>query len=468
MKIGAIVLAAGLGTRMNSDLVKVLHPLCGKPLLFYVLDLLLAAKVEKSAIVVSHQKQKIMEAVKGCYGAHHPFIFVDQKTPRGTGHAVMKGLGAFKNFKEPIFILSGDVPLLTLKTVRLFYNHHQKEKAQLTVGSAILDKSVPYGRVIRDDSGNLVEVVETIDATPQQRKIEEMNIGLYCAEPEILAREIKKIKPDNKKQEYYLTDIIKWVSQKRVFCVKNSDEILGVNNRFDLYQKEAYVRKAMNKQWMLNGVTLKDPSTTYIDAEVILAKDVVLYPQVHLEGKTLIGQGTVVGVGAIIRNSQIGPHVRVEAYTLIEDSRVDEGAVVGPFARLRPKTHIKKQGKVGSFVELKKTTLGEKSKVNHLSYLGDAEIGKEVNVGCGVITCNYDGGLRFQGKAITTIGDQSFIGSDVQLVAPVHFQRGAYVASGTTVTRDVPADSLVIARVKQTTKKGYMKRLWAKAGKKKR
>ncbi|MBI2645600.1 MAG: bifunctional N-acetylglucosamine-1-phosphate uridyltransferase/glucosamine-1-phosphate acetyltransferase, partial [Deltaproteobacteria bacterium] len=240
------------------------------------------------------------------------------------------------------------------------------------------------------------------------------------------------------------------------------------NNRYELAQYEHYFRQAINKKWMLEGVTIIDPQTTYIDAGVQLAHDVVLGPNTHLYGKTSIGEGTTVGVGAIIQNSTIGAKAHIRSYTIIEESKVEDEGIVGPFSRLRPESHIKKRARVGNFVELKKTVLGEDSKANHLTYLGDAIIGKDVNVGCGVITCNYDGGLRYKGKAKTKIEDHVFVGSDCQLIAPVTLKRGTYVASGTTVTQDVPPDSLVIARAPQVIKPHYMKKLWARAKKQKR
>jgi len=468
MNAGAIVMAAGLGTRMKSERPKVLHELGGRPLLFHTLDLLLEAKVKKIVIVVSYKKEDVISAVKSHYGSSKHFIFVDQKKPLGTGHAIIVTASKFKGFTAPVFIMSGDVPLLTLKTFQTFYNHHKKNKARITIGSAMLDLSTPYGRLIRDEKGKLTGVIESLDASPAQLKISEMNIGFYCVNGADLFRALKKISPANKKKEYYLTDIVQWIDPKTSFCIENPEEVLGINNRFELHRKERYLAKMTNKKWMLAGVTIKDSNTTYIDKRVKIGRDTILAPQTHLEGKTTIGSGCKIGVGAIIRDSRIGSNVEVKEYTIIENSRVENGAVLGPFARLRPDSVIKKNAKVGNFVELKKTVLGEGSKANHMTYLGDALIGKNVNVGCGVITCNYDGGLRYNGKATTKIGDHSFIGSDCQLIAPLDLKEGSYVASGTTVTDNAPADSLIIARAKQVTKKGYMKKLWRRSAKAKK
>ncbi len=472
MDIGAIVMAAGLGTRMKSDLPKVLHPLCGKPLLGYVLDLLLQAKVKKIALVVSHHKEQVEAFVSEHYpkcvkGKNPLIVLVDQKKPQGTGHAILVTEKVFKGFIHPIAIVSGDVPGLSLKTFEALIHSHEEAQAELTFASAILDASYPYGRVLRNERNQVTGMVEALDATEGQLKIQEMGVGLYCVDPKVLFLALKKLTPNNAKKEYYLTDIVKWISKKEAYIVPNKEEVLGINNRYELAQYEKIFRYAINKRWMLEGVTIIDPETTYIDAHVKLAHDVVLEPNTHLYGKTSVGEGTMIGSGAILQNSIIGAHVHIKSYTIIEESKVDDQATIGPFARLRPESHVKKKARVGNFVELKKTVLGEDSKANHLAYLGDAVIGKDVNVGCGVITCNYDGGLQYSGKAKTKIEDHVFVGSDCQLIAPVTLKKGAYVASGTTVTQNVPKDSLVIARAPQVTKAGYMKKLWARAKKRK-
>ncbi len=466
MNIGAIVMAAGLGTRMKSHVPKVLHHLCGKPLLFYTLDLLKKAEARKVAIVVNHKKEEIIKTVEGHYNKNL-FTFVDQKKPLGTGHAVLMTEKVFKNFKSPIVILSGDSPLLSFETLCRFVTHHTQRGMDLTMGTCLLNPSIPYGRIIHDESGRVTQIIEAIDASPEELQIREMNIGLYCAESTALFNALKNIRPNNKKGEYYLTDIAKMISKNSKFCIEKKEEVLGINSRVDLANMERYMKEDMNQKWMEAGVTIIDPQTTYIDPEAKIGRDVILHPQTHIKGKTTIGEGTTVGIGAILLDAEIGSQVKIEPYTVIEESRVDDYASLGPFARLRPGTHIKSKARVGNFVELKKTVLGEGSKANHLSYLGDAEIGRDVNIGCGVITCNYDGGLRYQGKAKTKVGDKSFIGSDCQLVAPIILSKGSYIASGTTVTKNVPPDSLVIARPEQVTKKGYMKKLWAKAKKKK-
>src|SRR3989338_633244 len=467
MDIGAIVMAAGLGTRMRSQTPKMLHPLCGKPLIGHVLDLLIQAKVKKAAIVVSHHKEEIITYVKKQY-PKAPFIFVDQKTPLGTGHAVLKTQHLFKNFKLPLVILSGDVPGLTLATLKAFVEAHVSSKKELTLATAILEASYPYGRVVRDFHDHVVKMVEAKDATEEELKISEMGVGLYCVNVEPLFQSLKKITPNNAKKEYYLTDMVGLIESKHAFVIQQKEEVMGINTREELSRHEKIFREKINQAWMLKGVTLLDPQTTYIDSEVKLSEDVLIYPQVHLYGKTTIGKNTMIKTGSVITDSHIGAQVTIKEYSVIEESTIEDQAIIGPFARLRPETKVKKRARVGNFVELKKTVLGDESKANHLTYLGDATIGKDVNVGCGVITCNYDGGLRYSGKAKTVIGDKSFIGSDCQLIAPLTLQKGSYVASGTTVTENVPKDSLVIARVKQMTKKGYMKKLWARSKKRKK
>ncbi|MEK7791468.1 MAG: bifunctional UDP-N-acetylglucosamine diphosphorylase/glucosamine-1-phosphate N-acetyltransferase GlmU, partial [Deltaproteobacteria bacterium] len=412
------------------------------------------------------RKEAVIAALRDRYGLKNgPFIVVDQKKPLGTAHAVLVTERHFKDAETTVAILNGDNPLLCSETIKNFFDFHIKNGADLTVATALLDEKIPYGRIVKNSNGDLLKIIEAGEATPEQLKIREMNVGLYCASSVPLFSALKKITPDNTKKEYYLTDLIPLMEKKGVYLIENEVEALGINDRYELSQKESYLRDQINKGWMLKGVTMIDPKTTYISPQATLAEDVVLYPQVHIEGKSVIGKGTTIGVGAIIRDCQMGANVTIKSYSVVEESRIDDGAIVGPFARIRPESHLKKGSRVGSFVELKKTTLGEESKANHLTYLGDAEIGKDVNVGCGVITCNYDGNLRYEGKAKTKIGDHSFIGSDTQLVAPVTLKEGAYVASGSTVTEDVPKDSLVISRVPQVTKKGYMKKMWARAKK---
>lgn len=456
-------MAAGLGTRMKSDLPKVLHPLFGRPMLMYVLDMLLQAKVSRALIVVNHRKEAVIAAVKERYGKKAPFVFVDQKKPLGTAHAVLVTEEHFKGAAGTMAILNGDNPLLSVETFNNFVDFHIQKKADLTVASALLDEKVPYGRMVKNEKGDLLKIVEAAEATPEELKICEMNVGLYCASIKPLFSALKKIRPENVKKEYYLTDLITLMEKKAVYLIENEQEALGINDRYELSQKERYVREKINKEWMLKGITMVDPQTTYISPDATLAEDVSLSPQVHIEGKTTVGKGTTIGIGAIIRDSQVGSNVTIKSYSIIEGSRIENEAIVGPFARIRPESHLKKGARVGNFVELKKTVLGEDSKANHLAYLGDAEVGKDVNIGCGVITCNYDGGLKYAGKAKTKIGDHSFVGSDSQLIAPVTLEKGAYVASGSAVTEDVPPDSLVIGRSKQVTKKGYMKKLWARA-----
>jgi len=468
MKVSAIVMAAGLGTRMKSELPKVLHALCGQPILFYILEMLIAAKVEKIAVVVSHRKEWVIKAVQNHFGHRAPIVFVDQKKPRGTGHAALITKHLFENYSGDVVVLNGDNPLFRLESFQAFLAHHHKKKADLTIVSAIFDLSTPYGRIVKDAQGHVTKVVEVLDASENEKKITEMNVGIYCGKAKPFYKALKQIRPDNAKKEYYLTDTIKLIDKKAVFLIKNKEETLGINNRYELYLKEIILREKINKAWMLKGVTIVDSATTYIGPHVKLGRDVILKPGVHLEGKTVIGEGTKVDAGCIITDGIVGKGVHIKSYSIVEKSRLDDDVIMGPFARLRPQSHLKRGAKIGNFVELKKTTLGENSKANHLAYLGDAEIGKDVNISCGVITCNYDGGLTYEGKATTKIGDGAFVGSDCQLVAPIVLEKGAYVASGSTVTRDVPEGALVIARAKQVIKEGYAKKLFARTAKRKK
>lgn len=467
---GAIVMAAGLGTRMKSELPKVLHPLCGKPMIGHVLDLLVKAKAKKVAIVVSYGKEEVMGYVREAFSKQvtsKTFVFVDQKKPLGTGHAVLKTEAVFKSFSGPIVILSGDVPALSLETVKKLLAFHAQGNTELTLTTAILDTSIPYGRVIRDMDEKVVSVIEAKDASAKELQVTEMNMGLYVANAHVLFSSLKKVKPNNAKHEYYLTDIVSLVDNKAAFLIENAEEVMGINSRDELSKREAFLREKINRHWMIEGVTLRDPKTTYIGVNVVLGSDVTIEPGVSLQGRTRIQSGSTVGEGSVVRNSQIGKQVTIKEYCVVDTSVIEDFAIVGPFARIRPESRMRKYSRVGNFVELKKTVLGEGSKANHLTYLGDAVIGKEANIGCGVITCNYDGGIKYDGKAKTVIGDKSFVGSDCQLIAPVTLNKGSYVASGTTVTQNVPPDSLVIARAPQVTKKGYMKKIWARANKEK-
>jgi bifunctional UDP-N-acetylglucosamine pyrophosphorylase/glucosamine-1-phosphate N-acetyltransferase len=456
MKI-AIVLAAGQGKRMESDRAKVLHPLAGKPMLIHVVDALARLAFDRTLVIVGHQAEQVRSALTG-----RNVECVLQDCPRGTAHAVLQSREALARETGPVLILNGDTPLLRDETLASLWEHHRKTEATLTLLSATVADPTGYGRLIRTERGTLGAVVEERDATSDQRAISEINTGVYVVNAPFLFEALSKIRPDNRQQEYYLTDLIRIAVSQNVPLSElpvDSEEIVGINSRRDLAEAERIFRMRINTHWMARGVTFMDPNATYIDASVTLARDVRLYPNVVLEGETSVAEGTVLHP-CRIRNSRVGQHVRILDYCVIEEAEIESGVSVGPFAHLRPGTRLCAGAKVGNFVEVKKSELGEGSKVNHLAYLGDAIVGKGVNIGAGVITCNFDG----KQKHPTLIEDNVFIGSDVQLIAPVRIGAGAIVAAGTTVVRDVPPDALAISRVPQDNKPGWVAQRRRKKG----
>jgi len=450
MKI-AIILAAGQGKRMKSEQVKVLHPLAGMPMLLHGVDCLARLAFEKTLVIVGHQAERVREVLAG-----RNIQCIPQDRPLGTAHAVLQAKEALAGQTGPILILNGDTPLLRDETLASLWAHHQKEKALLTLLTATVPDPSGYGRIIRTESGAICAVVEERDATSEQRAIHEINTGVYVVEIPFLFEALSHLRPNNQQGEYYLPDIIQVATAQGKRLAEfpaDPEEILGVNSRQDLAEAERILRRRINTHWMAQGVTLIDPNTTYIGAEVTLQAEVLLYPNVTLEGQTTIGHGTVLHP-CRIRDSRIGENVLVRDYCVIEEATIETGVVVGPFAHLRPGTALCAGSKVGNFVEIKNSTVGEGSKANHLTYLGDAVVGKRVNIGAGTITCNFDGDQ----KHVTTIEDDVFIGSDVQMIAPVRIGAGALVAAGTTVVRDVPPDALAISRAPQQNKDGLAKR----------
>lgn len=449
MKPTVVILAAGLGTRMKSGLAKALHPLAGQPLVLHVLRAAADIDPEKIILVLGHQSDKVRNAV-----GDHAAELVLQTEQLGTGHAVQQASQAIREASGPVLVLCGDTPLLTGNTLKTIIALHSKTRAAITVLTTQMEDPFGYGRVVRNQSG-VQRIVEEKDATPAQKKIREVNSGIYCFDPEFLLSSLTSLGKNNAQGEYYLTDTIALAKKqkKKVIALLCSDpvEVMGVNSRLDLSRAEAVMRDRTNRKWMLEGVTLLDPDTIFLGSEVVLGRDVVLYPAVRIEGRTRIGDGCTVYPGSRIADSVIGNDVTVKDCSVIEESAVASGASVGPFAHLRPGSVIGEKARIGNFVEVKKSTIGEGSKANHLSYIGDATVGRNVNIGAGVITCNYDG---FQ-KHPTVIEDEVFVGSDTQLVAPVTIGRGAVIAAGATITRDVPADALAISRAPQENREGY-------------
>jgi bifunctional UDP-N-acetylglucosamine pyrophosphorylase/glucosamine-1-phosphate N-acetyltransferase len=447
-----VVLAAGKGTRMKSALPKVLHQACGLPLIEHVLRAADALQPASAVVVVGHEADQVRARLQG----RGSLSVVVQEPQLGTGHALLQAEAPLKGRRGTVVMLSGDVPLLTAATLDRLVAAHRAAKAAATVLTAEFQDPTGYGRIVRDDQGRIAAIVEHRDASPEVRAIREINSGIYAFDVEPLFDALRQIGSANAQGEYYLPDLVRIYRDRgltvETVMLTDHEEILGVNSRNELAVVGARLRDRKNASLMTAGVTIVDPSTTWIDADVEVAADTVLHPQVYLQGRTVVGSGCELHPGTRIVDSTLEDRVLINGYTLITSSRVASGATLGPFSHLRPLSDVRENAHIGNFVELKKTVLGPGSKANHLAYLGDAVIGEKVNIGAGTITCNYDGTTKSQ----TTIEDGAFIGSDSQLVAPVRVGKGAYVAAGSSITMDVPADALAIARGTQVNKEGWV------------
>jgi bifunctional UDP-N-acetylglucosamine pyrophosphorylase / glucosamine-1-phosphate N-acetyltransferase len=438
---------------MKSDVPKVLHRVAGDALIDHVLRAAEALRPATVTLVVGHGS----EQVQSYLAPHSHLQFAVQEPQLGTGHALLQTAPLLRGRHGTVLLLSGDVPLLSSRTLHGLVATHQDAAASATVLTAPIDRPYGYGRIVRR-SGKITRIVEERDASPAQRAIKEINSGIYAFALEPLFDALEQIGSDNAQGEYYLPDLINIYRKRRkvvtTYTIENASEIRGINSRSELAEVSRMVRQQKNEELMAAGVTLVDPATTYIDVDVQIAADTVIHPCVFIEGSTRIGAACEIHAGARLVNATLGDRVVVKNHTVITDSEVADGATVGPFAHLRPDTHIGPDARVGNFVELKKTTLGAKSKANHLSYLGDSTIGKAVNVGAGTITCNYDG----RQKHHTAIEDGAFIGSDTTLVAPVKVGQNAYIGAGSAITEDVPPGALAIARSRQENKPGWVEK----------
>lgn len=462
MKPTVVILAAGLGTRMKSGIAKALHPLAGRPMVRHVLDAAASLDVEKIVLVVGHQADAIRKAVE-----QYRIEIVYQAEQLGTGHAVRQAKNAVSTVEGPVVVLCADTPLLTADTLSGLVSMHTASGAAVTILTAEVRDPSGYGRIVRDEHG-IKAVVEEKDAAAGQKKIREVNTGVYCFDKNFLLASLDAIQNDNAQAEYYLPDAVALARNRGLivstFECMDPDEAMGVNTRLDLSRAEEIMAERINKKWMLAGVTMPRPKDVFVGLDVVLGQDVTIYENVRIEGMTEIGEGSIIYSGVRISDSIIGRGVVVKDCSVIEQSTVSDNAFIGPFAHLRPGSVIGARAKIGNFVEVKKSKVGEGSKANHLAYIGDADIGSEVNIGAGVITCNYDG---FE-KHATVIEDNVFVGSDSQLVAPVRIGRGAVVAAGATITKDVPPDALAIGRAPQENKEGLAeKRRKAKVKKRK-
>jgi bifunctional UDP-N-acetylglucosamine pyrophosphorylase / glucosamine-1-phosphate N-acetyltransferase len=449
--LAAIILAAGKGTRMKSELVKVMHSLAGMPLVAWPVKTARETGAASIVLVVGHQAEK----VRHYFAGETDILFACQEEQLGTGHAVASARQSLAGFKGTVLILCGDVPLIRAETIRAMLHHHQQKGAVVTVLTASLKQPFGYGRIIKDQAGRVERIVEEKDAAAGERLITEINSGIYCVESDFLFGAIASLKSDNAQGEYYLTDIIKSAAAAGLTCVSfpvgEPVEVMGVNDRLQLAEAGMVIRTRINGALMLAGTTIIDPAATYIDQGVRVGRDTTIQPNVHISGDTVIGNNCRIEPAVVIRNCSIGNNVTIKAGSVMTDSDIHDDVAIGPMAHLRPGTELKEHVKIGNFVETKKIVMGKGSKASHLTYLGDAAIGANVNIGCGTITCNYDGVKKHR----TIIEDDVFVGSDVQFVAPVTIGRNSLIAAGTTVTKDVPPDSLAIARAPQLNKEGW-------------
>jgi bifunctional UDP-N-acetylglucosamine pyrophosphorylase / glucosamine-1-phosphate N-acetyltransferase len=453
--ISTIILAAGKGTRMKSDLVKVLHPLLGLPMLSYSIELSLGGiKADKTIVVVGHQADRIQERFKDL-----KIEFALQQEQLGTGHAVLQAVPFLHSFSGTVLILCGDVPLVKLETLRSFINTYRENESTLSVLTAVVEDPSGYGRILRNPEGWLERIVEEKDASAEEKTIREINTGIFCVKAPFLKEGLREIGRENAQREYYLTDLVEIAKKNGLRCsahiVADPVEVRGINTRIDLAMANEVLRQEKLKDLMFSGVTIIDPRTTYVDRTAEVGKDTLLYPNCHLQGKTRIGERCTIEPNSKVSDSLIGDEVTIRANSVITESKIEDGAIIGPFAHLRPLSEIKAKAKIGNFVEVKKSIIGKGSKANHLSYIGDSFLGESVNIGAGTIFCNYNGFEKHQ----TIIGDRVFVGSNVELVAPVKVGSDSSIGAGTTVTKDVPNGALAISRVKQKNIKGWSKKI---------
>ncbi len=446
-----LILAAGQGTRMRSSRPKVLHRIAGLPLIEHVLRTASTLSPASTAVVVGHLAKQVREEL-----AHHASLgFAHQTEQRGTGHALLQAEPLLGRQRGSLVVLSGDVPLIRPATLRRLIKTHERTNAAVTVLTATLVRPYGYGRIVRKD-GRLSRVVEERDASEGQRQLKEINGGIYAFDLAPLFDALREIPATGAVNEIYLPGLVTIYRRRglpvETVEVDNPDEVRGINSQTELAEVRRIVRQSKNEELMAAGVTIEDPATTYVDTDVTVGPDTVIHPGVILEGRTSIGSRCELHAGVRIVDSTVGDDVLVNNHCVIHRATIAHGARVGPFAHLRPGTEVGEAARVGNFVELKKTSLGDGSKANHLSYLGDATIGTGVNVGAGTITCNYDGDEKHR----TTIGDRVFVGSGTELVAPVTVGDDAYVAAGSCITDDVPADALGVARGRQVNKEGWV------------
>lgn len=444
-----IILAAGKGTRMKSKLPKVLHKAAGKPMLQHVLDAARGAGAKRSIVVVGFGGGQVKEAIGG------QAEFVVQSEQLGTAHAVRQAEPLLKDEKGTVVVLCGDTPLVTSGLIRRLYEGHKAAGAKATVLTAIMPDATGYGRIVRTPEGDVARIVEQKDATEEERRIREVNSGIYCFECRELFAALEKVGCHNAQGEYYLPDVLEILRMQgekiQAVTADDYESTLGINSRAQLAGAEKILRRRKNLELMDGGVTIMDPDSTFVDADVAVGADTVIYPFTWLEGRTTVGEGCELGPNSRFSDAQIGDNVSAQ-FTYGHECVIDSGVTMGPYVHLRPNAHIFNDVKIGNFVEVKNSNVGTGTKLPHLQYIGDSDIGSNVNLGCGTVTVNYDGKLKHR----TKIGDNAFVGCNTSLVAPVSVGDGAYIGAGSVITRDVPAGELAIGRARQKVISGWI------------
>lgn len=451
----AVILAAGQGTRMKSKLYKVLHPVCGKPMVQHVVDHIQTLDVNRIVTVVGHGAEKVQLQL----GDKSEYVL--QAEQLGTAHAVQQAEEILGNEEGTTLVVCGDTPLIRPETMQALFEHHQAKNAKATILTAIAENPTGYGRILRGENGQVEQIVEQKDASAEQQLVKEINTGTYCFDNKLLFETLKLVKNDNAQGEFYLPDVIEILQKQgdivEAYVTDDFEETLGVNDRVALSQAETLMRARINEKHMRNGVTIIHPETTYISADAVIGRDTIIQPGSMIEGATVIGEDCIIGPNTQIAESRIGDRTTVHS-SVVRESAIAEDTAIGPYAHIRPLSEIGSHVKIGNFVEVKKSKLDNDTKVSHLSYIGDAEIGSNVNIGCGSITVNYDGKNKFK----TIIEDDVFVGCNTNLVAPVKVGKGSFIAAGSTITKEVPEDALAIARARQENKPNYVSKLNSK------
>lgn len=459
-RLAAVILAAGKGTRMKSELPKVLHAVAGVPMLKYPVGLARELGCAPTVAVIGHGAETVETVLAGS-----GVLFALQSQQLGTGHALLCAEPQLAGFSGTVLLLCGDVPLLRRETLEALLHYHQAQQATVTVLTAHMPNPHGYGRIVRQGD-EVLRIVEEKDAGQQQRAINEINTGIYALEAPFVFEALKTIGCDNAQGEYYLTDVLAAARSAGLrvcaLAAGTPEETMGINDRVQLAEAGALMRQRINRELMLGGVTLVDPATSYIEPQVRIGADCIIEPNVQLRGATVIGRGCRIDTGVCVDGCTVGDGVHLKAGSVMTASSIGDRSEVGPMAHLRPGTVLVGENKIGNFVETKQSVLGQGSKASHLTYIGDAEVGRKVNIGCGTITCNYDG----INKHKTIIEDEVFVGSDTQFVAPVRIGRGALIGAGSTITRDVPADALALSRPEQKIIEGWAAKQRAKQQKK--